>query len=283
MRTCCRLVPILSALLTGGACGVTDTDRVPVGSVVVTPDALAVPVGSTAALDATVTDADGNPLRDRRVVWASADPTIASVSDRGVVTGVRAGRVDVAATAEGKSGIASVTVAAGAARVQSVRIDPDHLDLFVAASATLVATAYDSRGAPVGGRATAWTTGNAAVASVSQTGQVTGLVPGTAVITATIEGFAGKSTITVRLVPVAKVTVVPANVELGAGKSVTLTAEVSDAAGNLLTGRALTWSSGDTRIATVDQNGVVRGVRKGSTVITATVEGKFGRASVHVK
>jgi uncharacterized protein YjdB len=70
---------------------------------------------------------------------------------------------------------------------------------------------------------------------------------------------------------------------VGEGKSTTLTARVTDAAGNVLTNRAVTWSSGDTRIATVDQSGVVRGVRKGSAVITATSEGKFGTATVRVE
>ena len=55
-----------------------------------------------------------------------------------------------------------------------------------------------------------------------------------------------------------------------------------DAAGNTLSGRAVAWSSADTRIATVDQVGVVRGVRHGTVVITATSEGKLGTATVRV-
>ena len=284
MRLFWRRMPLVHAVLVASACGVTDTDEPsPVESVVVTPSTLEVGAGATGALTAEVTGMGGTVLRDRKIVWASANPAIATVSDVGVVTGVSAGRVDVAATVEGKSGIAGVTVVAPPARVASVKIDPDKVDLLVAAGTNLVASAYDSRGAPISGRTVVWTTNNATVAAVSQTGRVTALVPGTAVITAVIDGFAGYANVTVTLVPVATVAVVPADVSVGVGKTTTLAARTTDAAGNTLTGRTVSWSSGDTGIATVDQTGVVRGVRRGTVVVTATSEGKLGTATVHVQ
>lgn len=284
MRWFWRGMPLVHALLLGSACGVTDTDEPsPVGTVKVTPPTLELVAGNIGALDAEVTDGAGNVVRDRRVVWASANPGIATVADNGVVTGVSAGRVEIAATSEGKSGIANVNVLPAPARVATVRIAPDKVDLFVAAGASLVATPYDTKGAAIPGRSVVWTTNNATVASISQSGRVTGLVPGTAVITAVIDGIAGNAAVTVHLVPVARVVVSPATASVSQGKSTTLTARVTDAAGNALTNRAVTWSSGDTRIATVDQSGVVRGVRKGSVVITATSEGKFGTSTVRVE
>jgi uncharacterized protein YjdB len=277
-------MPLVHAVLLGSACGVTDTDEpAPVESVVVSPATIDVLTGGTGALEAQVKDAAGNVIRDRRVVWASANPAIATVSDNGIVTGLAAGRVNVAATSEGKSGMASVTVIAAAARVTSVRIAPDKADLLVAGSTNLVATPYDNRGAAISGRTVVWTTNNATVAAISQTGHVTGILPGTAVITAVIDGVTGAAAITVRLVPVARVTVSPTTVTVDGGKSTTLTARLTDAAGNVLTGREVTWTSSDTRIVTVDQAGVVRGVRSGTVVVTATSEGKFGTASVKVK
>jgi len=283
MRRLWRKMVVVQAALFGSACGVSDSNApTPVESVVVTPQTLAVAVGGSGALVAEVSDGSGNVLRDRRVVWASANPGIATVSDNGVVTGVSAGSVDIAATSEGKSGIATVNVAAVAPRVVTVRIVPPSVDVFVAAATTLVATPYDSKGAAIAGRTVVWTTNNAAVASISQNGTVTGIVPGSAVITAVIDGVTGNATVSVLLVPVAKVTVSPSSVSVGVGKSTTLTARVTDAAGNILTNRTVTWSSSDTRLATVDQLGVVRGVRHGTVVITATSEGKFGTATVRV-
>jgi uncharacterized protein YjdB len=284
MRWFWRGMPLVHAVLLGSACGVTDTDEpTPVGGVEVTPPSLEITAGGTGAFDARVTDPSGAEMPGRRVVWVSSNPAIATVSSNGVVTGVSAGRAEIAATAEGKSGIASVNVSAAPARVASVRIAPDRVDLFVASATNLVATPYDSKGAAIGGRSVVWMTNNVTVASVSQTGRVTGLVPGTAVITAVIDGIAATSTITVKLVPVASVTIAPSNPTISAGKSVALTARVKDAAGNILTGRTVSWSSSDTRIVTVDQAGVASGVRRGSAVVTATVEGKLGTTTVAVQ
>ena len=284
MRRSWRRLPLVSVAVLGSACGVTDADEpIPIAAVDVTPKAVEITAGGTAALEAEVTDGSGNVVRGRRVVWASSNDDIARVSENGVVTGVTAGHADIAATAEGKSDVSSVTVVAAPARVASVAIVPSEVDLVVAATTGLVATPYDSRGAAIVGRTVVWTTNNATVAAISQSGRVTALLPGNAVITAVIDGVPGFANVTVRLVPVAAVAITPNNVTLGVGKAMTLSATLTDAAGNILTGRTITWSSSDTRAVTVDQSGVIRGIRRGNSVITATAEGKLGTASVRVQ
>lgn len=283
MRGTKRAVALLAAALCAPACGVTDAERAPVESVALSPASLRLTEGTTGTFDVDVRDAAGSSVRDRRVVWASSNPAVATVSDRGVVTAVQAGSADVAATAEGKSAIAPVTVLAAAPAIASVSVTPSPVNLLVAQSATLTATAYDSEGKPVAGRSVVWTTSNAAVAVVSQSGRVTGVTPGEAAVTATIDGFSGTATVTVALVPVSRVVVTPSQRTIDAGKTATLTARLYDAAGNVLTGRAVTWRSEDTRIATVDEAGVVRGLRKGTVTITATSEGKLGTAQIRVE
>jgi trimeric autotransporter adhesin len=283
MRQLWRAVLLVHAVLSVSACGVGDSNApTPVESVVVTPQALQLLAGTAGALVAEVKDAAGNVLTGRRLVWATANQAIATVSDNGVVTGVSAGTVDIAATSEGKSAVASITVVPVPPRVSTVRIAPPTVDLFVAGGVDLVATPYDTKGVAIGGRSVVWTTNNASVAAISQTGHVTGLVPGTAVITAVIDGVGGYANVTVRLVAVAKVTISPSSASVGEGKTRTLTAQLTDAAGNVLTNRSVTWSSSNTGIATVDQSGVVRGVRRGTVTITATSEGKFGTATIKV-
>lgn len=282
MRRLWRAVPLVAVLL-GSACGVSDTHApTPVESVVVTPRTLQLVAGTAGALVAEVRDGAGNVLTDRRLVWASANPAIATVSSNGVVTGVSAGSVDIAATSEGKSAVATVRVVPLPPQVASVRIAPDNVYVYVAGAADLVATPFDGQGTAIGGRNAVWTTNNVSVAAISQSGRVTGLVPGTAVITAVIDGVAGYANVTVRLVPVAKVTIMPVGASVSEGKSIQLVARVTDDAGNVLTNRSVTWASSNAGIATVNQSGVVRGVRKGTVTITATSEGKFGTASVRV-
>jgi hypothetical protein len=86
----------------------------------------------------------------------------------------------------------------------------------------------------------------------------------------------------VTAVPVASVSVSPASPSVAVGQSVQLTATPRDANGNPLSGRVVTWTSGNTGVATVSANGLVTGVGAGSAAITATSEGKSGAATVTV-
>jgi len=66
------------------------------------------------------------------------------------------------------------------------------------------------------------------------------------------------------------------------GGTVQLTAATRDAAGNVLAGRNITWTSDAPSVATVSTTGLVRGVAVGNAMITATSEGQSGTATVGV-
>jgi alpha-tubulin suppressor-like RCC1 family protein len=76
------------------------------------------------------------------------------------------------------------------------------------------------------------------------------------------------------LVPVASVSLDPADPVVGVGATAPLTAVARSADGTALANRTITFSSGDPAIASVDGDGVVTGVAVGSTAITATSEGR---------
>jgi uncharacterized protein YjdB len=82
--------------------------------------------------------------------------------------------------------------------------------------------------------------------------------------------------------PVASVTVAPASATVSVGSTQQLTATTRDAGGNVLTGRAVTWSSSNTSVATVSASGLVTAQAGGTATITATSEGKSGTASITV-
>jgi hypothetical protein len=63
---------------------------------------------------------------------------------------------------------------------------------------------------------------------------------------------------------------------------VQLAATTKDSAGGVLTGRAVTWASSNTGVASVNGTGLVTGLLAGSATITATSEGKSGSATVTV-
>lgn len=72
----------------------------------------------------------------------------------------------------------------------------------------------------------------------------------------------------------------PLTVRRGEQGKLTLTA--LDAAGKVVDVGAITWTSSDTRIATLNGNGNVRGVAVGTATITATVAGRSATVTVQV-
>ena len=256
----------------------------PVASVVVSPTTANLTVGGTQQITATPRDAQNSALAGRAVTWATGNAAVATVTQAGLITAVGPGSTNVTATSEGKTGTVTVTVAAPA--VGTVTITPPSAGLTVAGTTTLSATVRDVNCAVMANASVAWSTDKPLVALVTQAGVVTGLLPGTATITASSGGKSGTATVTVSLAPVASVTVTPETLNLrdrDNQRTGTLTATLRDAFGNVLTGRAVSWSSSNTQIATVTQSGVVTAEKEGNATITATSEGKSDGASVVVK
>ena len=87
------------------------------------------------------------------------------------------------------------------AAVASVSVALSPSSLLVGATSTASLSVKDSAGNSLTDRAVTWTTSNAAVATVSQTGTVTAISAGNAVISATSEGKAGTASVTVTTPP----------------------------------------------------------------------------------
>jgi len=81
---------------------------------------------------------------------------------------------------------------------------------------------------------------------------------------------------------VATVEVTPATRTLTIGETVQLTATARDAGGNVLSGRAVSWSSEPASVASVSNAGLATAVAIGSATITATAEGRSGSAVITV-
>ena len=81
---------------------------------------------------------------------------------------------------------------------------------------------------------------------------------------------------------VATVGVSPAAPSVAVGQTLPLTATAKDSAGNVLSGRPVSWASSNGSVATVSGAGLVTGVAAGAATITATSEGKSGTATVTV-
>src|SRR5207247_4474848 len=174
-------------------------------------------------------DANGAPLSCRTVTWSSSNPAVATVSNSGLVSGVTPGTATITATSEGKSGTSTITVTP--VPVASVEVTPATASVQAGQTVQLTATPRDAGGTPLSGRTVTWSSSTPAVATVSSSGLVSGVTPGSATITATSEGKSGTSSVTVTNVPVATVEVTPASASVQAGQTVQLTAARKDARG----------------------------------------------------
>src|SRR5216117_2448837 len=168
------------------------------------------------------------------------------------------------------------------APVATVTLTPGSATVNEGQTLQLTATLKDANGNILTGRSITWSSSNSSAATVNATGLVTGVVAGSATITARSEGQSGTSAITVVHMPVASVTVTPASGTVSAGSSLSLTATPKDANGNPLVGRTVTWQSSNTSAATVNGSGLVSGVAAGSATITATSEGQSGTSAITV-
>ena len=225
-------------------------------------------VSETSAAIAQITPADAY---EKGVFWSSDNPAVATVDQGGIVTGVGVGTAMISATAiDGTmvKGTLTVTVKSAVNPVTTV----------VATGKTsliLNAVDYASYGilpADADDLTVTWSTSNAAVATVDPTyGIVKAVSAGTAIITATANdgsGVTGSYTVTVKsdIVPVTKVAVygVPS---MGVGENQAMSYEIWPANADIL---SVTWSSSNTKIATVNEYGVVTALKTGVVTIKAT-------------
>ena len=249
-------------------------------SIVITPASLALTPEAARALTATLLDEIGASLPNSGIHWSTEDPDVATVSVQGIVTAVGVGKTQVAASKAGISAVVPITVSALPPAL--VRVSPASSTIFVGGRVTLTAEVFDAGGGILTGHPVVWSSGSPSVGAVNARGIVSGVSEGNALVSATAAGLSGMAIVSVQRVPVATVSVAPTASTIAVGQSLQLTASLLDAAGRVLTGRPITWSSDDQNAATVSANGLVRGRAKGTVIITSTSEGKTGTATITV-
>jgi uncharacterized protein YjdB len=248
--------------------------RVP-RSVTVAPGATTLSPGQTRQMSATV---QADESVSKVVLWRSANPSVAMISSGGLVTGVAQGTTTITAVLAAdttRRGTASITIIA---LVRDVAVQPSAATVTTGETRQLTASVTADPGAD---RTIQWRSANSAVASVSNTGLVTGVSAGTAVITAVSTADTTKqstSTITVRSIPV--VTVSPTSLTLSPTEVGTLIAAVQVDAG---VNTGVTWRTNNSAVATVNGNGQVTALANGSAIITAvSVVDTVRRASASI-
>jgi len=220
----------------------------------------------------------------------SADPAQASTDAEGYARttwtlGTAAGTQELRVAGTGGTTLVVGATAVAPAKVARVRVIPDSLVLAQGATGDFSAVAYDSTGNVLTGRTITWTSSDSVIATVSSTGTATAVSAGTAAVTATVEGVSGSAQVIVTSPPpvrAARVKVEPDSLVLQPGHTGDFYAVAYDSAGNVLTGRAVSWTISDSTVARISGTGTVTAVSAGTAQVTATVEGVSGTARVIV-
>ena len=214
------------------------------------------------------------------LTWQSSNPEVATVDANGVVTGISEGEATITArNSNGLSASSEVTVTNISAPITNVSLNFSDLEIRKDSSQGLRATITPKE--TTDDKTLTWESSNPEVATVSSTGVVTARRPGNAIITVrTSNGLTDTCNITV----ISQITSVHLNltaITLDEGVSQTLRATINPS--DTTDDKTLTWSSSNTNVATVDQEGNVTAVKEGvATITVTTVNGRRAECKITV-
>ena len=162
----------------------------------------------------------------------------------------------------------------------SITLNLTKSELHVGETLELIATVWpDSLSSIVN---LVWKTNNQSVAEVNANGLVTAVGVGQCVVSVNCGPFGASCEITVKeneiLAEVVELT--PESAELEVGGTITLAANIYP---ENTTDKSLVWTSSDSSVASVDDNGVVTAVAQGTCKITATCGEVAGTCAITVK
>jgi hypothetical protein len=264
-------------------------------SLAVTPLGLTLPLGRSQAFTATGTYSDGR-TRDLTALatWSSDASGVATISnaagEHGVATSQGVGVAQLSAAVGGLSD--GVTLTVTAAELSSLGITPASPVIPKGLTAQLrVSGVYTDGTTRDLTEDAAWLSSDQARAPVSGAagtrGLVSGLLQGTATLSASVGGLTASVTVTVSAASLLSLQVTPQPASTPAGTTVQLTATglYSDTTALPLT-QAVTWASDAPGVAAVSNSsgseGRVSGVTAGTATVTASLGGVQGATVVTV-
>ena len=215
------------------------------------------------------------------VTWSTSNKRIATVDANGVVTALKAGTVTITATATDGTGVRAKFTVKVQKTVKSLTIS-GAAKLGGGQSTTIKATILPKDAANQ--KVIYSLNCPASVATISTSGVLT-TKNVTEITTVTVNAVSAENstisaTWTLVIYPkTTKLTLTAASSWINVGASVQLHVSATPETAQM----PVRWRSSNTRVATVDANGVVRGLKAGTATITArTTDGSNKRASVRV-
>lgn len=222
----------------------------------------------------TLTIDPPDTTEDKTVVWTSSDPTVATVDSTGKITALKIGSAVITATIGEHTASCTVNVVA---LIKSIALDKAALTLDRGSTGQL-SVSYTPADTTES-KAVTWSSSDPSVATVDNSGKVTGVKVGTATITAKVGTHTASSRITV-VALIKSITLDKTSLTLDRGTTGQLAVSINPS--DTTESKAVTWSSSNTAVAIVDSTGKVTAVKIGSAIITAKVGKHTASCTINV-
>lgn len=233
-----------------------------VGGLTLNAREITIDVGEQYLLKATVKPSDAV---NTAVTFESADPSIATVDEKGLITGVKGGVTVVFVKTVERGLIASCTVTVQE-DITSITLSETETYVGKGKNKRLTATILPTSATQ---KKLLWESSDESIVIVDQDGNIHGVNLGTAIITATARDD-GKVSATCKVTVVEETTKITLNqsiIRLMQNDTYQLTYTIEPATASV---KRVSWSTSDASVARVDSLGLVRAVGEGEATIRAT-------------
>jgi trimeric autotransporter adhesin len=254
-------------------------------SISVSPTTAAVPRGETQQFSATgvLTNGSTEDLTNQ-VTWSSSALNVATITTMGLAQTLQSGTTTISATLGDIHG--STILTAGPTALISISVSPASASIVKGSHTKLEATGvFSDQTTQDLSKVVVWASNARGVATINSTGQVSGVTPGTATITASIAGVTGSATLAVKdLSQLMMIMISPDGSTLLKGQTQQFSAVgmFDDNSTEDLDGQVV-WSSGAASVASVSQSGKATGVSPGAATIIANFGGVTGSTVLTVQ
>lgn len=234
---------------------------------------------------AVVISTDGVATPATGVTWTTSDANVATIASNGAVTVKGQGAVTITASASIEGKTLSCSVPLGISVPTIFAVAPSAIIYEKGGSLQLETIYLGGQGSPT----YTYASSNQNIASVSSTGLVNFVAAGSCTISVTNSLQPNNAFIVPVLVieaisvplPVVKIAVTPSSHDMFKNDTKQFSAQAFNSS-NQVVSETFTWTSLDPTIASVDANGLVKGLKVGSTYIQASAKGIIGQAEVIV-
>ena len=228
-------------------------------------------VGSTTQIKAKI---EPENATNRELVWTTSDKNIATVDENGVVKGKKSGTVTITAKTKDGKVVAStkITINDVPKKIESLSFAQNNVSIKKGDTTKLIVTVKPTE---LSNSKLTWTSSDESIVSVDIYGNIKGIKPGKAQITVTSSnGKKAECTVNVieEEIKLEEIILTPSKDKIEKDEMTQIGGVFKP---EKATNRELVWTTSDKNIATVDENGVVKGINEGTVTITAkTKDGK---------